>query len=75
MKKERPLSKTAIALLAHLADEGQPSDRCKQCGGQAEEERRSWATVLCFACVPPPRGLLLDPIDWWDFTTPDRGPH
>ena len=31
--------------------------RCKQCGGVAEEERRCYATPVCFACLPPPKPL------------------
>jgi hypothetical protein len=35
--------------------------RCKQCGGVAEEERRIWATPVCFACVPSPGRLPSSP--------------
>jgi hypothetical protein len=31
--------------------------RCKQCGGVVEEERRCYATPVCFACLPPPKPL------------------
>lgn len=31
---------------------------CKQCQErEVEDERESWATPVCFACVPPPKPL------------------
>lgn len=36
--------------------------KCKQCGGDAEEARRCYATPVCFSCLPPPRPLKK--IEW-----------
>jgi hypothetical protein len=54
--------------------------RCNQCGGVAEEERRCYATPLCFACLPPPiplpvralAGVLGLPDDWYVEVSSER---
>jgi hypothetical protein len=30
---------------------------CKQCGHPVEKDRETWATPVCFACLPPPPPL------------------
>ncbi len=39
--------------------------KCKQCGAMdVEEDRESWATPVCFACLPPPKKLLRAPCSY-----------
>jgi len=57
------MGKIARAALTHGVDVTTAPLRCVQCKGVAEEERRAYATPICFACLPPPALLPVHGVD------------
>ncbi len=46
------------------ADKPEAAVMCRQCSVAAvEPERTTWATPVCFACLPPPRPLPIKHTD------------
>lgn len=42
-------------------DSPEANPRCKQCGVIVSDDRAEYATPMCFACLPPPDPLPVDP--------------